>query len=96
MSDLIETILERLFLSVIAFVVCIVAIAFIGPISIAVWYIAIFAFTGDFTYDDSVIGRVYAIMFVVLYFPSLIYIFTRSSSKISDMVFDMMEPKNTN
>lgn len=96
MKDLIETILERVFLSVISFVVCCVAVIFVGSISIAVWYITIFAFTGEFYYEGIAIAKFYAIMFVALYFPSLIYIFTRSKEAVSDFVFDMLKPKNTN
>ena len=92
MMSLIETVLERLFLSFILFLVCIVVTAFLGSMLIAVWNITAFAldFTSGVYTSKGVIKKVYAITFVAFYFPSLVYIFTRSKQSVSDFVFGVM------
>ena len=87
--SLIRTIIERIFLSFMSWIACVVVTVFLGSMLGAVWIITAFAF--DFTdsvyISERVLGKVYAITFVVLYFPSLIFIFTRSKQTVSDFVF---------
>lgn len=87
MMNLIGTILDRVYLSFVSFIVCFVATLFLGSMIFAVWNITAFAFAftdGIYT-SDIVLGRAYAIMFIAFYFPSLVFIFTRSRKSASEL-----------
>lgn len=91
MMSLIGMILDRVYLSFVSFIVCFVATIFLGSMIFAVWNITAFAFafTDGIHTSDIVLGRAYAIMFVAFYFPSLVFIFTRSRESVSDFICSM-------
>lgn len=89
MSELLDTILERLFLSVMAFICTVIAVLIVVTVFLAVCCITMFAFTGSAYVSELFIGKAYSISFVVVYFSTVIFIFTRSRESVSDFVYSM-------